>query len=595
MKKLLGEFGTYQKYLFVVLMVFCMFLTFVYFSQTFITVLPTEYWCKIPQVEGMTNEQLRDFMIPSIKKVPYEGHHLSYSRCWMYDVPVDKAVSAKQPDENWPMKQCSDWYFKLTSSDMTYLSIAAEQRWVCDEAYKATLAQSIFFVGSIFGGLIFGWMADKYGRVPVLIGTNLMGFLGGLCTLYISEFWHFCVCRFVVGLAYDNTFVIAYILVLEYVGPQWRTFTANMSFGTFYTLGAISMPWMAYGIADWKTFTVVTTVPLISVLFAPLIIPESIRWLISMGRIDKAMKILERIEKVNKKVVPPDIYDNFLEDCRKTASTLASETHTIADLFKTRRLRRITILLTLTWGIIQMSYDGHIRCLDSLGMDVFTTFTIASATEFPSELLIIYTLDVLGRRWTLFASVVLSGLFSLAAACFSVGIVFASFAICGRFFINVASNIAMQYAAELLPTVVRGEGVAFIHVLGYVTSIFSPFIAFSSRIMYNMPMIILGMICVFGGILCLFLPETLMEQLPQTLLDGEIFGIDQSFWETPFTKKKPLEPKGHHLHAKRAASRPDMLRSSMISGRKGNVRRYGEVKRRASQVPSPTKPSASTR
>lgn len=165
-----------------------------------------------------------------------------------------------------------------------------------------------------------------------------------------------------------------------------------------------------------------------------------------------------------------------------------------------------------------MAYDGHIRCLDSLGMDVFTTFTIASATEFPAEVLITFTLDVCGRRWSLFVAVVLSGLFSLVAAGLPIGVYFASFAMVGRFFINIASNVALQFAAELLPTVVRCEGVAFIHIMGYVASILSPFVAFTSRIRYNLPMIILGTVSVFAGLLCLFLPETLREQLPQNLL-----------------------------------------------------------------------------
>lgn len=180
--------------------------------------------------------------------------------------------------------------------------------------------------------------------------------------------------------------------------------------------------------------------------------------------------------------------------------------------------RRTTILLTVTWGVIQMSYDGHIRCLNNLGMNMFVTFTIASATEFPAEMLLIYLLDVLGRRWSLFGAVILAGLFSLCAASVSIGVAYASLAICSRLFISVSSNIAMQYAAELLPTVVRGEGVSLIHVTGYITSILSPFIAFSSNLMYNLPMIILGVSSVFAGTLCLFLPETLMEQLPQTIM-----------------------------------------------------------------------------
>lgn len=151
---------------------------------------------------------------------------------------------------------------------------------VCDEAYKATVAQSTFFVGSIVGGLVFGAMADRSGRVPVLVATNLMGFIGGISTIYASSFLTFCACRFVVGLAYDNTFVIAYILVLEYVGPRWRTFTANMSYGIFYTVGAMSIPWIAYGVSNWKTFCLVTAVPLSSVVIAPIIIPESVRYVL---------------------------------------------------------------------------------------------------------------------------------------------------------------------------------------------------------------------------------------------------------------------------------------------------------------------------
>ncbi|XP_017878090.2 organic cation transporter protein [Ceratina calcarata] len=581
-----GEFGAYQKYLFGMLFFFCLFLTFVYFSQLFLTVVPKEHWCKVPEIKNFSAEQLRDYMIPSSKLVPREGdHYLPYSRCWIYDVPVEEAIKKSEPDPDWPMKKCDEWEFKYTAQDVPYESVAAEQKWVCDATYKVTLAQSIFFGGAILGGLVFGWMADKYGRVPVLVGTNMLGFIGGVSTMYVSEFWHFCACRFVVGLAYDNTFTIAYILVLEYVGPEWRTFAANMSYGVFYTMSAMSLPWIAYSIADWRLFALVTSVPLSSAIFAPFLLPESVRWLIGKGKINRAMRIIWSIEKINRTVIPPDIYEEFEDDCQKTAEELSAETHSIKDLFRTKRLRKTTLLLIAVWGVIQMSYDGHIRCLDTLGMDVFITFTLASATELPSEILITYTLDVVGRRWLLFTAVTLSGLLSLGAACFPMGAVYTSLAICSRFFINVSSNIAMQFAAELLPTVIRGEGVAFIHVIGYVTSLFSPFIAFSSTIMYNLPMIILGVSCIVAGILSLFLPETLYEQLPQTLMDGELFGIDQMFWETPLTKKKPPEPKVHHLHAKRAVSRPGMLRSSMISGHKGIERRHTQMKRRASQMP----------
>lgn len=127
---LLGEFGIYQNYLIVMLMSSCFFIAFIYLAQAFLVVVPTEFWCKLPQVKDLTAEQLRDFMIPSAKMVPYEGHHLAYSRCWVYDIAVEKAIAARQPDANWPVKKCNEWEFKLSASDVPYISVAAEQKWV---------------------------------------------------------------------------------------------------------------------------------------------------------------------------------------------------------------------------------------------------------------------------------------------------------------------------------------------------------------------------------------------------------------------------------------------------------------------------------
>ena len=84
--------------------------------------------------------------------------------------------------------------------------------WVCQYDALPTIAQSIFFVGAIFGGLIFGWIADQYGRIPALIGANLMGFLAGVATAFTDTFWQFTLCRFFVGFAFDNCFTMMYIL-----------------------------------------------------------------------------------------------------------------------------------------------------------------------------------------------------------------------------------------------------------------------------------------------------------------------------------------------------------------------------------------------
>ena len=52
----------------------------------------------------------------------------------------------------------------------------------------------------------------------------------------------------------------------------------------------------------------------------------------------------------------------------------------------------------------------------------------------------------------------------------------AALAIVGRFCVNITFNIGLQYGAELIPTVVRAQGIAYVHIAGYVASIISPYI-----------------------------------------------------------------------------------------------------------------------
>lgn len=97
--------------------------------------------------------------------------------------------------------------------------------------------------------------------------------------------------------------------------------------------------------------------------------------------------------------------------------------------------------------------------------------------------------------------------------------------------INVAYNSGAQYAIELIPTQVRGQGVSAIHVSGYAASFFSTHILYIRKFWTAGPEIVLGVLLVLGAISCLFLPETLNKTLPVSLQDGENFGEDEHVCE----------------------------------------------------------------
>lgn len=106
-------------------------------------------------------------------------------------------------------------------------------------------------------------------------------------------------------------------------------------------------------------------------------------------------------------------------------------------------------------------------------------------------------------------------------------------AIFGRATANFSYNLGCQYAAELLPTVVRGQGIAFIHIMGYIASIIAPFVVYLANISKLLPLLIFGLIGILGGTCCLFLPESLGCELPQTLDDGENIGKGKKFFYFP--------------------------------------------------------------
>lgn len=84
--------------------------------------------------------------------------------------------------------------------------------WVCDAAWKSTIGQSMFFVGSVIGTQIFGALADNIGRLPVLIFANVMALIGNGITVFSTNVPIFSISRFVSGLAVDSNFLMMYIL-----------------------------------------------------------------------------------------------------------------------------------------------------------------------------------------------------------------------------------------------------------------------------------------------------------------------------------------------------------------------------------------------
>ncbi|XP_011344012.1 carcinine transporter isoform X2 [Ooceraea biroi] len=406
-----GDFGRYQWLLLLSLLPYSVAYATLYFSQFFLTLVPQEHWCRIEDLVSLnlTQEERVRISIPKSQDYPY------YDRCHRKDLDFSALLNHRKDTRSieWRTNQtvdCNRWEYNFTQ--IPYASIAAELDWVCDQEYLISTAQSIFFCGSIVGGFLFGWIADHKGRIPALMLCNSVALLASIATASANTFWSFGVCRFLTGLAFDNCINIPLIIVVEYMAVNRRTLVVNVAFGIYFAVGSTVLPWIAYYIANWRFFAYVTAIPMMSVFITPWILPESARWFVANGRIDKVVQKLLQIARVNRKSLDPAVYEVFVRNL--TASDTRTESATIFDLLKSPRLAKNAVLLIFFWSLTMIAFDGHVYSLKLIPSSVFVSFSVACATELPAGLLLTLLLDRWGRRFCGFITLAMTCLFSFA-------------------------------------------------------------------------------------------------------------------------------------------------------------------------------------
>ena len=71
---------------------------------------------------------------------------------------------------------------------------------VCDQKYLSSLATTIYFCGVMVGGVLFGHLADKFGRKPVMLTCIYMPVIVGVATAFSPWYSIFVGLRFIQGI-----------------------------------------------------------------------------------------------------------------------------------------------------------------------------------------------------------------------------------------------------------------------------------------------------------------------------------------------------------------------------------------------------------
>ena len=296
---------------------------------------------------------------------------------------------------------------------LSFLAVVLQAIWDLTSQQTALLT-SIVFVGQFGGTLTLGPLGDKIGRRPVFLLSALIIAIFGLATALCNTFSQLVLVRMMVGYGVGGLLVpfdiLAELLPVEHRGRDlvyieyfWTVGTMLVPLAAFLTLGNEVND--SHNNQDgWRSFVAICALPcLLSAIIGTCLVPESPRWLLTMGRADKAMEIMRKGAKANRK----DPFLVFPEGT--TLKAERPEASSIKDLFDPA-WRWITVCLWTAWAGFAFLYYGTIlsttlifsaspedtQTSDSYTFDYWAIFVSGSAEVFGTTFAI-FTIDRIGR------------------------------------------------------------------------------------------------------------------------------------------------------------------------------------------------------
>ncbi|XP_072172064.1 organic cation transporter protein-like [Diadema setosum] len=400
-------------------------------------------------------------------------------------------------------------------------SIVSDFDLVCGKEGLTDLAQSIFYGGFLAGSIVFGTLADMFGRWRILMFSLSMRMTCGIVSAFAASWWQFATLRFFQGATSISCYIISFVIGTEFVGPSKRG-AVGMAFAVPFALGYMLLAAIAYFIRSWRTLQLAVNIPTVFIIVLVFFLPESLRWQIAARDFNKAEKTLSKVAETNKKHLNRPVFSQEFIKERMAAPKVRRRNG--LDIFRTPNMRLRSINLIFIWMVNSMVYHGLSLNSSNLGVNIYLAFAVAGAVEIPAYLLAVPIINTVGRRPSLSGCMLLGGLACLCTSFISPSVALSVVAMVGKFGISASYGIIYLYTAELYPTEIRSVGVGTCSMFARVAGILAPLILALRKVWTPLPLVLYGSVSVLAGLLCLMLPETRGQMLPESMNDGENFG-----------------------------------------------------------------------
>jgi putative MFS transporter len=330
---------------------------------------------------------------------------------------------------------------------------------------------AIGYLGQFVGALLFGGLAERYGRVRSVAGaTALMSVMSIACAMS-GSFASLLMLRLVQGIGVGGEMPVAAVYINELSKAQGRgrfflLYELIFPIGLMMTgqIGAVLVPTLG-----WQIMFLIGGVPGLLITALLLRLPESPRWLISKGRLAEADAVIREIEAGIKPGF--EIRDSGLGNRDSGFESRMPNPETRSVPVSTELLSGVyrgrTLIVWTLWACAYFITNGLNNWMPTLYSSVYhlslgqalRAGTLTNVAQVVILLGCAFTIDRIGRRrWTAagFAAgaalLALLGTFASQSVTAVMVLVTVSYGIVGS-----VNAVLYLYTPEIYPTRMRGD------------------------------------------------------------------------------------------------------------------------------------------
>ncbi|XP_070770964.1 solute carrier family 22 member 4-like [Enoplosus armatus] len=551
----LGTWGPFQRRVFFLLCLTTVPCGYNLLSVIFLLATPPHH-CHIPNHSNLS----QDWIQASIP-VQQVAEQQERSSCNRYELDLVRNLSAQgsSPEvllSSLKQEGCKDgWTY---STEYYQSTVVSEFNLVCSDQWKQPLTSLVYFLGGLSGCFISGQMSDRFGRKPVLFGAIAALSVFSSAVAFAPSWPVFTVLFFMLGLGQITSYIAIFVLGSEILIGSTRVFFSNLCLPFVYVLSMMLLPGTAYLVRSWRHLSLIMAVPGLACIPLWWLVPESPRWLVARGRLREA-ELLLRSAALENRVEAPHVI--FSEAKVEKATSQKAESLSFLDLLRTTNIRYITLVLWLIWFSVSVSYFGLSFNMSGLYGNPYLNYFLVSVVELPAYAASWLAARSLPRRLSYISFTLLGALALLLIqiTLHSHPALTLSLVLLGKFGILAGTGVLYMFTGELFPTVIRNTAMSSCAMFSRVGSSVSPYLLQLAVFYQFLPWIIVGSLSLLSVLLCIFLPETFRQPLPDTIQQMVTHGspLLASRFRWPWTSTPP--PKDDGKSAKDQSTAPEII------------------------------------